>query len=923
MSFLNKNNRYEALQASAGSGKTHALTKRFVELMLDGALPNQILAITFTKKAASEMKSRIVEAFLDLENSKILHDVMNDFGESKEQILNRRDKLKEKFLNQNLKIYTFDAFFSSILRAFALNLGLSSNFSVDDSITSIQNEKFLSEISKNEQTLKNFVRYIFERERSDTQVYDDLDKFWKNNISLKKITDAKIPSSLDFEKERDKFIDYFVSLGLKERGKKALIKSPREFLKITPFERGFDYGDYKKSYSKDETNGIDAMFECVKKALKKYFDDLEAYSKSGLAGFLETYRKAKHDVNKKLDSVSFADISSLAFYILCGEGKIDSDALYFRLDERITHLLIDEFQDTNITQYQILLPLIDEIVSGLGTSLGSFFYVGDIKQSIYRFRGGKKEIFTDLKNRYEQIRYADELKNNYRSLPILVDFVKEKFITKYENKFEAIAVQKSGGFVRVVSAEKDEIIKNIVNQVIWLKAHGEIEENIAILCWQNKEADTIKNALNDAKIDANTQSSVQISNYALVRAILEFIKFCIFDEKIYAENVKTILGFCADKIDINMKQSVPDTLKKICKILKINEADENILYFFEIANGYKNPVELIFADIKTEIFSKNTNGVKIMTVHKSKGLEFPNVIFCDKLGKDRADCSDFLCEFNFNLFNGNNFNECWGVSQKIKCKENIDKNYGKLLEKVQELDSKEIINELYVGMTRAENSLIVIKNKIDNNSNDFSYFDKILDIKDGEIGKFEPAKRKISKQKTYRSKKIILQTVAPQNEKKDDESNTTYANLDKIYFGEAVHYALEMSENFSVNEIDELINLTKNCYGQFLNNQNFADLKNRLKFLFENKQFKEILKDGESLKEQPLKFNGKLKQMDLLVRKDGEFCIVDYKTSREFEEKNINQVNGYKNAMKTLFGEYKISAFIVFLLKDCAQILEV
>ena len=114
------------------------------------------------------------------------------FNEAKEQILNRRDKLKEKFLNQNLKIYTFDAFFSSILRAFALNLGLSSNFSVDDSITSIQNEKFLSEISKNEQTLKNFVRYIFERERSDTQVYDDLDKFWKNNISLKKTTGAKI-----------------------------------------------------------------------------------------------------------------------------------------------------------------------------------------------------------------------------------------------------------------------------------------------------------------------------------------------------------------------------------------------------------------------------------------------------------------------------------------------------------------------------------------------------------------------------------------------------------------------------------------------------------------------------------------------------------------------------------------------------------
>lgn len=96
--------------------------------------------------------------------------------------------------------------------------------------------------------------------------------------------------------------------------------------------------------------------------------------------------------------------------------------LYFRLDGRINHLLIDEFQDTNVIQYEIILPIINEIVSGYGQNgLGSFFYVGDTKQSIYKFRGGKKELFDKLGDDFSQID-IENLPSNYRSLKALVKF---------------------------------------------------------------------------------------------------------------------------------------------------------------------------------------------------------------------------------------------------------------------------------------------------------------------------------------------------------------------------------------------------------------------------------------------------------------------------------------------------------------------
>lgn len=111
--------------------------------------------------------------------------------------------------------------------------------------------------------------------------------------------------------------------------------------------------------------------------------------------------------------LSFSDVTYLVYEILKLLGD-DSEFLYFRLDAQIEHILLDEFQDTSILQYEILKPLIDEITSGEGIfENGSFFFVGDVKQSIYRFRGGVSALFQSVAE--ENSTHVEKLLTNYRS----------------------------------------------------------------------------------------------------------------------------------------------------------------------------------------------------------------------------------------------------------------------------------------------------------------------------------------------------------------------------------------------------------------------------------------------------------------------------------------------------------------------------
>ena len=164
---------YEALSASAGSGKTFALTIRYLVLIFKGVMPNKILALTFTRKAAAEMENRIIETFLGLKkygpntpNKKFeaeKEELLNILNLSEDELIKKRDDLKERLLNSDIKISTFDSFFSTILKSFALNFGINPNYEIennDASLRQIIDKEFIKKIAKNQIFLDEISSFI-------------------------------------------------------------------------------------------------------------------------------------------------------------------------------------------------------------------------------------------------------------------------------------------------------------------------------------------------------------------------------------------------------------------------------------------------------------------------------------------------------------------------------------------------------------------------------------------------------------------------------------------------------------------------------------------------------------------------------------------------------------------------------------------
>ncbi len=206
------------------------------------------------------------------------------------------------------------------------------------------------------------------------------------------------------------------------------------------------------SYFKKCTNELleGGYFVKLKEELKIYYKIRAGFSLSRLFELYNLYRNYKFKFNRTKNYLHFDDISNLTYELL--NSKIDKEFLYFRLDSKFSHILIDEFQDTSLIQYKILQPLIEEILAGNENKFKTFFYVGDTKQSIYRFRGGKRELFDYVLKTNKSID-VEVLNTNYRSCKNIVNYVNESFnkLTRYEYH-DQFAI-KEGGYVEVIEDE--------------------------------------------------------------------------------------------------------------------------------------------------------------------------------------------------------------------------------------------------------------------------------------------------------------------------------------------------------------------------------------------------------------------------------------------------------------------------------------
>ena len=960
---------YLALEASAGSGKTFNLAVRFIELVLKGEPINEILALTFTKKAAAEMKTRIVEKFQNLliardgalVPSPELAQICEDLDMSADEVLAAQQRLLPKFLSERLNVFTFDAFFAKALRSFALNSGIDPGFENDESILGVQQREFLNAICKDGALLREVVGYVSNSGMSKDQFLKSLEAFWENDIEVSESGSLPAPDLGRVNEILSNLKSAAIAAGTSERSIKGLgcVSDLAELSGYVLSALCNGSFDYNRSELKKIAH-LDGELAELKSEIVRQIARLNTMHLAKFRNLIKIYAAAKKRVQRKSGKLTFKDVANAVHSLLNPSSpalRENRELLYFRLDSKITHILIDEFQDTSVCQYEIMLPLIAEALAGVGARdrCGSFFYVGDKKQSIYKFRGAKKEIFDVLKDEFPQIR-TQSLPRNYRSLKLVVKFVNEIFRDKFEGyldqqaanelsadlgeaalekikayplnnpSFELFAIEPDDyGYVGAFSY--DDVLEGAADQARRLiKECGVSPSDIAILCWKNDHVNLLKDMLSaDYEVSSGASKALECSEQ--VAAVIEYAKFCVGGDEIYLRNVEAILGRRPKKIKVDLQKGAQKTAEFIAEILELNYADADLLLFFETLAKFSSFSEYLFYGGENEAFSKEQSGIKIMSVHKSKGLQFPHVIVCDNIGSKGTDRSKFITSYDYSAHR-------WKIFYKFKNREVLDEEFNQVVQDRARLEREEDINKLYVAFTRAEWSLIIIKRAEEGiNGHNYSYFSPYakkgkdagllewLDIADLQYGYVIPSPAETSEKPPQ--KKIALVAGEPQGAQEKAGGGETEA-LSAIYFGEALHYALEMSEGFAADEILRGVSLARGRYAKFLNDADFENIAARALSLSKNEEFLALIKGAQAYKEIPIKSaEGELLRVDLACFRQDEILLFDYKSSEKYLAQNKAQVARYKSVIREFYPHARVRAFVLVLEAAGAKLIEV
>ena len=899
---------YLALEASAGSGKTFALSVRYLSLLFLGASPQKIVALTFTNKSAAEMKQRIFETLKNLESKDELDAISHQIGKSREAVLAQKDSVMQALLQADIKISTLDAFFGGILRQFALHVGLMPDFKTDH--TGLYDEvleRFLKQ-SQNANLYQALIAFSLNENKKLGDIFALLDRLYqkKGEFDITSIERCAYISPLVVFDVLIQIKNAFELLGLGSRGLKTFESDSIEKLMKSGFlsHDDFGYWDYKK-YANDETN---ALLERLKRTLHAYFEAKEAYFLGEMGKLFELYDRALLQVSKEFSQLSFTDVTNRLYTLL--QKEIAKDFLYFRLDGAIEHLLIDEFQDTSVLQYKILEPIIEEIRSGIGVkSFKTLFFVGDVKQSIYRFRGGAKELFGHVKEKLSL--HVETLDTNYRSTKNIVEFVNHLFVDKIAS-YEPQKVAKSGdeGFVQVIKS--DEVEKSVIASVERLLQRGVKPHDIALLVHTNKDANTMKELIQEhfEHLHVRLEASLRLVEVKSVKAIIYCVKYLYFKEKIYLAHFLTLIGHSwNDKLEtqsFDIGVTPLDLVVKIVDTFNLFEQSVDVLKFLEVARRFEDIESFLFAieELSDEAKSEDRDGLRVLTVHKSKGLEFEHVILIDKFTKENNKSDTILYEYNdINIS---------GVYLNMSGREHVDKVYANAKEKEKILSSEDRLNKLYVAFTRAKSSLFVCVKEDD------SAFDA-LELSSFEIGtissKVQASKEEPSKVLVHIPHKYGAQEVVSSNEE------TELSDMQAISFGIAMHYMLEMLYSFHPTSLPDAYTTLTNRYTKLLDEKALGDIYRRVEILLDTQAFLALLEGAICYKEQPLFYQEARYQIDLMLEYKDKIVVIDYKSSRAQSEKHQAQVAKYQEALHQISG-MRVEGYICYLGSERSELVK-
>ena len=1005
------------VSAGAGSGKTAVLSERVIYKIENGIHVNELLILTFTKAAAAEMKDRI-----------------------RKKISKREEFKSELDLINSAYITTFDSFALSIVKRYHYLLNITNNINItDDSIVQICKNKILDETFEELYALEDeeFIKLIKE-------ITIKNDKTIRTNI-------LKLGNIIDGYIDPDAFYNYVLNKFYTEENINDLIDEYRELLKekykcvLMEYDNMsyyFDSDYLSKIDLSDLVNFDDFTFvstfrlpsvprnteeeaKNAKNKLKLSIDELLDYKKYGdinkiKENILSTYDDVKtiiKIIKKYLNKLNkykseegiytFNDIASMAIKILSDNEDVRNELKY-----SFKEIMIDEYQDTNDVQ--------DKFISLIENN--NVYMVGDIKQSIYKFRGSNPSIFMDKYNSYSKNinGYKIDLIKNFRSRSQVLNNINRMFEllmdddiggarykeshemiygnTSYDNEtfndfnydasileYENETNEYSNNEIEIFTIAKDIKEKMSSNFMVFDKDTSKMRKatynDFVIILDRSKYFDDYKKIfeymgipltiLKDDKLNVN-------NDILLIKNILDFIIrindgdfnqefkydfisiarsflyeysdsliFEIFANNSFKEtsifkdfsNIKSINSKICSTIYEEIID-ISDFYNKLYKVGDYENVNARLETLYNLSNNlnelgytiydfrdYLNNIIEIGIDIKYSSYKDNSDSVKVMTIHKSKGLEYPVCYFADINHKfNISDMKDLVIA-----------DKKYGLILPATVEENnsIIKELYKNSYLKEEISEK--IRLFYVALTRAREKIIIIlpsmetfKYEKDENGVILSLLrkkfiklsDLIYGIKEYLPEYFESINiEKLNLSKNYLYKKKIEELKSFDIDKIDvNEINIHNEVVDEEHFSKETHELLTIENRTNMrygthfHEVLELFDFKKKNYEVI--NEEF--IVNKIKHMLMNPIFNDIenaniYKEYEFYySESNVNYHGII---DLMIEHDDHIDIIDYKLKNTTDSNYIKQLNGYKKYIESI-SEKNVNLYLYSILDE-------
>jgi len=1039
---------FDIYNASAGSGKTYTLVKEYLKILFKSPYKNaykNILAITFTNKAVGEMKVRIIETLKIFASDAVLENPNSMFTAICEELDISPRKLSEKAktILENIihnyaafDISTIDKFTQKVIRAFAYDLQLPINFEVEldtDTLLAKAVDNLIARAGTEKELTTTLIDFAIEKANDD--------KSWDISYDFKPIAKLLVNENhMPFvELINSKTLSDFKSLKnyLKEelkRTSKAIQEESNDILTLIS-EAGLEHNDFSRSSlpnhfkklanknynvpftSKWQTDLIEGKSLYPSRVKPDISTIIDAIQPKLISGFQKTKKmvvdykfqqnlynnitplSVLNEINKEVAKIkqdqNLLLISEFNSIISKHIKEQPAPFIYERIGERFRHYFIDEFQDTSQMQWENLIPLLD---NSLSIENGSVLLVGDAKQAIYRWRGGKAEQFIDLYSGFNPFQIKTETKIlpvNYRSHEQIIAFNNTLFkhisslvfstnnyAELYQNSNQNF--QKSEkGYVNINFLELNqdddrdiEYPREVLNTIHSCLKNGYDFKDICVLVRKKKEGVAVAKYLSEFDIDIISSETLLIGNSPEVKFIVNLLKFILDPENLevkvgvlsYIGNYKLMVDdihlFYKEFINLNiisffskcntlgfdfnynevLQTSLYEVIEAIIYGFKLlNTSNAYIQFFLDYALDYVNKKNSNLADFIIAFESKKEtltivspegqNAVKIMTIHKSKGLEFPVVIFpyadLNIYGEKNPKIWFPLDPKYYQGFPVAYLN----YNKNIQSLNNIGEQLYEQHQAELELDN---INLLYVALTRPIEQLHIIssKNQSKSKSEDLKSYNDLFVNYLNHINLWEETK---SSYPFGNQKRVTI----PKKEDPATQKQKTFISIPKknhgikiitnsgylwdthqkeaIERGNLIHNI--MSHIKTKDDIDFAIN--KFISTGTINESQASELKAVVQNIIEHPSLAHLFGPDVSVyneKDIITKQGGLLRPDRVIINNKKEAVIVDYKTGNP-NSNHINQIEGYNNALRDM--GFKVNKGVLIYTNDTIEIKEV